>query len=181
MALLSVWHWRIEELSIHLMSRMDQPETSFCCQHETTNNNLCRLSIQPAFCRTTIAQGGQGSSVSAASTTTNSNPPLAPPVPKLSKAPKDLYLLWNEWTHRLNGSPPAKNFTMLQRGANKVAFCRRKPFWDVVSRLVREGVDAFVAIDRVYNTYGRNRSVSSILKSMRNDAKLPGGAHPSLL
>ena len=108
MVLLAVQHWCIKELSIQLLSRMDQLEIGFCCQHETTNNNLCCLSIQSAFQRTTIAQEGQDNSVSIGETHNNANQLLAPPMPKLIKAPKDLYILWNKWTHGLNGSPPAK-------------------------------------------------------------------------
>ncbi|OWZ03196.1 hypothetical protein PHMEG_00025112 [Phytophthora megakarya] len=99
-------------------------------------------------------------------------------TPRLSKRPKDLFELWHEYQFGLAGLKAAKEFSRSERGANKFAYSRRKPFWDVIASLVRSGYTSDTAIDKVYAVYGRNLSVSSILKSLREDRKR--GGHPSL-
>ncbi|OWZ18461.1 LOW QUALITY PROTEIN: hypothetical protein PHMEG_0007446 [Phytophthora megakarya] len=68
----------------------------------------------------------------------------------------------------------AKDFTAVERGANKLAYSRRKVFWDVVSSLVRSGFTSDTAIDKVYSVYGRQLSVSNILVALRADCKCGG-------
>ncbi|KAG9411162.1 hypothetical protein AC1031_016810 [Aphanomyces cochlioides] len=80
---------------------------------------------------------------------------------QLSKRPKDLFDLWHEYEFGCGGRKPAKNFTAAERGANKFAFSRQKVFWDTVAGLVRAGYTSDVAIDKVYNAYGRQLSTSS--------------------
>ncbi|KAH9140690.1 hypothetical protein AeRB84_015099 [Aphanomyces euteiches] len=97
---------------------------------------------------------------------------------QLSKRPKDLFELWHEYEIGCGGRKPAKNFTAAERGANKFAISRRKVFWDTVAGLVRAGYTSDVAIDKVYNAYGRQLSVSSILVRLRADRH--NGGHPAL-
>lgn len=73
----------------------------------------------------------------------------------------------------------AEEFTSIEGGANKFAYSRRKVFWNVISQLVRSGYTSDAAVDRVYQTYGRNLSVSNILVKLRTDRRR--GGHPSLL
>ena len=41
---------------------------------------------------------------------------------KLSKNPRDLYVVWKEWEFGLNGTKQSKDFTIHERGANRFAF-----------------------------------------------------------
>jgi hypothetical protein len=90
---------------------------------------------------------------------------------RLSKCPRDLWVLWKEWEQGLGGVKPAKAFTHAERGANKFSFCRRKVFWDTVEGMVRRGQMADVAIDTIYHVYGWNKSVTKILNEMKLDRK----------
>jgi pilus assembly protein TadC len=57
-------------------------------------------------------------------------------------------------------------------------YYRRKVVWDTVAVLVRAGYTAETAIERIYNTYGQNQSVTKIIKRMLADKR--GGGHPNL-
>ncbi|KAG6943789.1 hypothetical protein JG687_00018240 [Phytophthora cactorum] len=46
----------------------------------------------------------------------------------LSKRPKDVYELWHEYQFECSGLKPAKEFTPVERGANKFAYSRKKVF-----------------------------------------------------
>ncbi|KAG2786672.1 hypothetical protein PC129_g11095 [Phytophthora cactorum] len=99
-------------------------------------------------------------------------------VARLSKRPKDLIELWHEYQFGCSGIKPAKEFTPVERGASKFAYSRTKVFWDVITQLVRSGYTSDAAIDKVYQVYDRQLSVSSILVSLRADRRR--GGHPSL-
>ena len=83
----------------------------------------------------------------------------------LSKCPRTLYALWNEYEFGVNGQKAAKNFTSRERGANRFTYSRRKVFWDKVRELVRAGHTSFTTIDLISNVY-RNRSVTQIINVM---------------
>ena len=100
-------------------------------------------------------------------------------LPRLSKRPKDLYVLWAEYEHGVGGVKPAKSFTRAERGHNKFAFSRRAVFWRMVVSLVARGHTSDLAIDKIYGVYGRKLGVSAILAAMRKDRKEQGG-HPEL-
>ena len=99
-------------------------------------------------------------------------------MPRLSQRPKDLYFLWAEWEHGVNGIKPAKLFTRRERGGNRFAFSRRLVFWNMVLAMVAKGHIADVAIDKILTVYGRNLSVTTILCKMQKDRKT--GGHPEL-
>ncbi|ETN07720.1 hypothetical protein PPTG_13046 [Phytophthora nicotianae INRA-310] len=99
-------------------------------------------------------------------------------VARLSKRPKDLFELWHEFQFGNGGLKPAKDFTPVERGANKFAFSRRKVFWDIVATLIRSGYTSDTAIDKIYAVYGRQLPVSSILTALRADRRQ--GGHASL-
>ncbi len=92
----------------------------------------------------------------------------------LSKAPKNLYILWDEWMDGLGGNKPARLFTMWERGKNKSLYSRRKVFWDKVSENVKAGKSAHEAIDKIYGVYGHEKSVTQVLRCMKNDRKNGG-------
>ena len=54
----------------------------------------------------------------------------------LSKRPKTLFDLWNEYEIGLTDHKPAKDYTSAERGANKFAYSRKKVFWDLIVKLV---------------------------------------------
>jgi hypothetical protein len=58
-------------------------------------------------------------------------------------------------------------FTRDERGQVKHKYHIRKMVWDLISILVRGGLTAQVAIDRIYDFYGRAESVSTIINKMR--------------
>ena len=88
----------------------------------------------------------------------------------LSPHPRDLYTLWQEYEFGIGGRKPARQFTMGERAKVKFTYCRRKIVWDVIDRLVRSGYTAQVAIDKIYEVYGRV-SVSDMIKRMRQDTR----------
>jgi hypothetical protein len=97
----------------------------------------------------------------------------------LSRAPKTLNVLWDEWEVGIGGRKAAKDFTPRERGAVKREYSRRLIVWEMISRLVRAHHTADHAVDLIYNTYGANKTVSEIIMLMRRDRK-NGVFHPNL-
>ena len=130
----------------------------FCDQRRHINAlsaNVRRIALQPGI-RGTVQQPVTNGRI----------------VPvRLSKCPRDLWVLWKEWEQGLGGGNPAKAFTHAERGANKFSFSRRKVFWDTVEELVKRGNTSDVSIDKIYRVYGWNKSVTKILNEMRSDKK----------
>ncbi len=126
------------------------------------NNNIRRIAERP------IAHVASHQPRTAVST---------PRQASLSKGPKDLYDLWNEYEHGLMGAKPARLFTSKERGACRFAYSLRMGFWNIVNNMVSKGHTSDTAIDTIYRVYGRNQSVSAILRSIRSDK--PSG-HPEL-
>lgn len=100
------------------------------------------------------------------------------PNATLSPHPRSLHQLWAEYMFGIGGRKPAKDFTTAERGRCKYKYCRRKIVWDCISRLIRSGYTDDVAIDRIYQCYGANRSVSNIIEAMKRDRR--DGGHPNL-
>ena len=90
------------------------------------------------------------------------------------KAPKDLYVLWEEYIAGLEGNKPAWLFTPKERGRVKSIYCKRNVFWQKVSEHIRAGVRSFNVIDQIYHVYGQSLPVSRILQQMTRD-KANGG------
>ena len=80
-------------------------------------------------------------------------------------------MLWDEYITGIGLNKPAKYFTRAERGTCKYKYSRRKIVWDVVDRLVRTGLPARDAIDRIYAHYGPNLSPTAIINSLRKDKK----------
>ena len=116
--------------------------------------------------------------------------PLQPPQPastaglaELSKNPRTLHLLWEEYQNGIGTRKAARLFSIRERNQNKQTkglFCRRKPFWVCIERLVSKGIPPRVAIDRVYQVYGAATPVTAILRNLSKDQK-KGGSLPELL
>ena len=138
----------------------DEVNSQFCDQRRHINTlsaNVRRIGLQPGV-RGTVAQP--------ASSANERNVPV-----RLSKCPRDLWVLWKEWEQGLGGGKPAKAFTQTERGANKFSFSRRRVFWDLVEGMLRRGQSSDVAIDNIYRVYGWNNSVTKILNEMKRDRK----------
>jgi hypothetical protein len=98
-------------------------------------------------------------------------PTTAHMVLRLSKCPRDLWVLWKEWDLGLGGEKPAKAYTPAKWGVNKFFFLCRKVLWDTVKGMIRRGQMADVAINNVYWAYGWNNSVTQILNRMKDDRR----------
>ena len=64
---------------------------------------------------------------------------------------------------------PAKEFTPAERGKVKHVYSLRKPLYNKVVELVRSGVSATVACDKVYEAYGPSLPLTNILRKMIAD------------
>ena len=122
----------------------------------TINSNVCRIATQPVIRRSIP------SSSSARETTTTPNA-------QLSRSPKSLYLLWDEYERGLGGNKAAKDFTERERGAVKYNYYRRKILWEVVERLIRRGHTSRGAIDIIRAAYGQSKSVTQVINLMKDD------------
>ena len=80
---------------------------------------------------------------------------------KLSKKPKDLYALWREWEHGINGNTPARMFTSRDRKNCRAKFSQRKVFWDFVSGMLLSGYDLVTVISLIVDAYD-NQAVTKI-------------------
>ena len=127
------------------------------------NNNVRRIAIQPVVRRATARNAVNAGNVVGAAI--------------LSPLPRNLHILWQEYTVGLGGRKAARLFTAQERGRNKYKFHRRKVVWEVIDRLVRSGQTADAAIDMIYDIYG-HVSVTSIINRMRQDRA--NGGHVNL-
>ena len=93
--------------------------------------------------------------------------------------PTTIHTLWLEYTTGIGGRKAARLFTTQERGQNKFKYSRRKVVWDTISGLIRAGLSADVACDRLYAVYGQNMSVTRIINALRHDKKTMN-VHPSL-
>jgi hypothetical protein len=135
-------------------------------QYQTMNSNINRIAIQPA--RRVGPNGNNGNQQQQ-----NNNVAVGNNggVPSLSPTPRCLYVLWQEYQAGIGGRKAARLFTPRERGQVKHKFSRRKVVWETVERLVRGGLQANVAIDRIYMTHGRELNVTRIINRMLADRK----------
>lgn len=138
-------------------------------QYQTLNANLRRLAIVPGQRQLQAANAGN----QAAAQPGNANGADAPAGPiaagivaTLSPNPRDLYILWAEFQNGIGGRKAARLFTSAERGRVKHRYTRRKVVWETIARLVRGGMQADVAIDRIYQVYGRENCVTLIINAM---------------
>ena len=137
--------------------------------HNVLNRNIQRLAMAPARIlaagQHAAAPAGQGANVVGGGT--------------LSPLPRTLYDLWVEHQTGIGGRKPACEFTAQERGADKYRFFRRKHVWDIITNLVNAGVQARVAVDRIYSHYGANKSVTKIISDIMRDKR--NGGLPQVL
>jgi hypothetical protein len=168
-----------------ICSDISQLRSFFTCQCGVINRNINRINtfallpgrrITGNGC-TSTARGGTAEGIGNGN---GGGPPLVPTkAAELSRKPKDLYDLWKEYTHGLEGSKAASEFNPRERGGkNKDKYCRRKNFWDTVERLLAKGYNNRTAIDRIYATYGNSLTVTQIINKLKTDKLI--GNHPSL-
>ena len=171
-ALLAGQHEMRRQMS-HMQSQVDvmgEKQTRF---QETVNRNVNRLVRQPG--RRFRNQGenqqqeGDGAHDAGLAMALNA---------RLSRTPRTLYLLWEEFTIGLGGFKAARLFSSVERGRSKYVYSRRKVAWDMISALIRAGYTADVAIDKIYKVYGESLPVTKILLAMIEDRK--NGGHPQL-
>lgn len=94
----------------------------------------------------------------------------------LTKGPKNLWVLWEEWVRSINRNKAAQLFNEKERGRCKVSFSQRKVFWDAVSWLIRaREYTVETAINAVYMDYQGEQYVTKILKKLQQDL------HPDLV
>jgi hypothetical protein len=91
--------------------------------------------------------------------------------------PRTLHLLWEEYEHGIAGRKAAR---LYKRGERRVKhkYCR-KLVLNCIATLVRAGFTAQVAIDRIYQVYGENATVTTIINRMKQDRQA-GIVHQSL-
>ena len=99
----------------------------------------------------------------------SSTSPVTTKTAKLSKAPRDLFVLWKEYEHGLNGRKPAKQFTDCEKGMDKYNYYRRHVFWEKVEQLIERGNTSDVAIDQIMAVYGHSKSVTAVINAMKSD------------
>ena len=95
-------------------------------------------------------------------------------VAKLSKCPRSLYDLWKEYVTGFSGNKPARDFTSSERGARRFVYAKRNHVWQLVVKLTRMGYSSDKAIDKIYDVYGHNTSVTNIIKGIVADKKNGG-------
>ena len=89
----------------------------------------------------------------------------------LSPNPRTIYDLWEEWTVGIGGRKPAKDFTAVERGKVKYKYCRRKIVWDLITKLVKGGMTAHVAMDNILETYGRCEPLTKLINMIMRDRR----------
>jgi len=115
----------------------------------------------------------------------NEAPDLAEVRPaELSKNPRSLMGLWNEYEFGIDGRKAAKTWNAREinnGGKVKQKYWRRNQVWMVMARLVRGGRTAELAAIEIQKVYGFQMSVTKIIDSLIKDKqKYPGGIHPNL-
>ena len=88
----------------------------------------------------------------------------------VSRNPKCLHLLWQEYELGLNGKKAAKLFTAKERGKEASLYSKRKVFWQKVSEMIRAGWTSTDAINAIQNHYS-GLSLTTTLLRMRADRK----------
>jgi hypothetical protein len=141
--------------------------------HNVLNRNIQRLAMAPAR----IIAAGQNAAAPAGGQGVNAVAVVGGGT--LSPLPRTLYDLWVEYQTGIGGRKPACEFTAQERGADKYRFYRRKHVWDIVINLVNAGVQARVAVDRIYSHYGANKSVTKIISDIMRDKR--NGGLPQVL
>lgn len=152
-------------------------------QSRIINNNLRRIALNPAH---TLNAARRAGGVSVAEGVLdhhvvgkNKRGANHLPPAELSSCPRTLYDLWLEYEEGIGGRKAARLFTAQERGRVKHTYTRRKIVWDLVKKLIRNGLSYELACDRIYKVYGVATPVTAIINHLKNDKK-NGTLHPDL-
>ena len=140
-------------------------------QYQTVNANIRRIAVNPLRCAAPAAGNGGVQNNGGGQAGAAGGNGGAGPVAALSSTPRDLYVLWQEYQVGIGGRKAARMFSSFERGRVKHKFTRRKVVWSTIDKLVRGGLNANVAIDRIYNVYGRDSTVTSVINRMLTDRR----------
>lgn len=151
---------------------INNQRTEFGDKCRTINKNIGRILIQPPRMMTPQQRQDREARNNFHEAAAAALQPVL--IAQLSKAPKTLFVLWEEYQFGMTGNKPAKDFTSFERGACRSVYCRRKVFWDCVSKHVHAGFFAVTAITKILDAYGHSNTVSTILVQMVKD-KANGG------
>jgi len=177
----------IQDVKTQVLQQLFEMRSQHERQYSMITRNIKRIALQPVVRRSnllprvgdgTLGTQGQNEEENGQEDEELATLLVRRQPAKLYKSPRTLFDVWQEYQFGINGEKPAKEFTHEERGKNKCMYCRRKVFWDTVSNLVRAGHTSDVAIDKVYEAYGRSTSVTRILVQMVRQRK--DGGHPAL-
>mmetsp|Transcript_13348 Transcript_13348/g.16222 ORF Transcript_13348/g.16222 Transcript_13348/m.16222 type:complete len:158 (+) Transcript_13348:204-677(+) len=90
-------------------------------------------------------------------------------VATLTKTPRTLHALWQEYEIGGPGRKPVKDWTAQERGRHKHSIYKRK---------FLAGIEANDVCERIYAAYGHNQSVTKLLDALKRDSRT--GGHPNL-
>ena len=144
-------------------------------QHRITSTNIRRISRQPTRMLANTG-GGIGGGIGGGGGANGGGGNVAPQPPAgvaldaaLSPTPRSLHVLWEEWLTGIGNRKPARLFTRAERGRVKHKYHRRKVVWDLIRDLIRSGLTAEAAIDRIYTVYGHGQTVTTIINRLKRD------------
>ena len=95
----------------------------------------------------------------------------------LSRNPKMLSTLWDEYINGVGGRKPAQQFTREERGLRgiKQNYFFQKPFWICMQRLIDKGHTEAVALNKIERVYGRSGcSITNMLRKIVKDERNGG-------
>lgn len=157
-----------------LRTNLEEDRVTRNRQYNTMNTNIRHMALQPARCVVYNNDNANNAQQHDAVEQEHGNPAAT-----LSPTPRTLFVLWEEYQHGVGGRKAARLFTPQERGQVKFKYSRRKVVWDVIAQLIRSGLHSNVAIDRIYQVYGQNATVTTVINRMRLD-KQNGILHPLL-
>ena len=103
----------------------------------------------------------------------------------LSRSPRTLAELWEEYQFGIGGRKPAKNWLPAESGNTrhgiKQKYYRRKMVWLTIEKLMERGDTRDAAINKIRSAYGWRASVTKIIDSIIANHQNGGTGHPNLI
>ena len=153
-------NYSLRQANVEMKTEIRKSEERLSSAIREVNRNVFRIALQPGT-RRSSNDGG------------NLAPNQENNIPAtLSRSPRDLFVLWQEYMFGIAGRKPAKQFSAKERGRCKYTYNCRKIAWEKIAELVRAGLTVQVAIDRIYDVYGRRDSLTRTLLKMRHDRRV---------
>ena len=166
-------------------AELERRDTVFKHKLTRINTNVARLAATPgrrSLATAGIETGGLESGRNDEGNGGNADLEGQPPirlVATLSSRPKTLHNLWHEYQNGMSGKKPAREFSDSERGKVKSVYSYRLKFWEKCDEMMRSGLTADIACDKIYEAYGVGTSVTKILDGMKRD-KRQGSWHALL-